>query len=192
MSQVPATLTREYLAMGGLLVNGGDRPEQVVSTLRDVVRQTDPLLPEPTFRSLSEISGDTLQQQRFNAALMTGFAALALLLTAIGLYGVQGYNIAQRTHEIGVRIALGAVPGKVVGLVVRQGFAWIALGLGVGLVGALALTNLLEGMLYGIEASDTRALIAAVLLLVFVSLIVTYLPARRATQLDPVAALREE
>jgi ABC-type antimicrobial peptide transport system permease subunit len=121
---------------------------------------------------------------------MTIFAALALVLTSVGIYGVVSYAVARRVREIGVRMALGATPRDVVRLVVRQGMMPVVIGLGVGLVAALGLTRLLAGMLYGVSPRDPVALAAMAAVLVAVALLASYLPARRATRVDPLVALR--
>jgi len=124
--------------------------------------------------------------------LMSLFAAVALGLTSVGIYGVVSYSVARRVHEIGVRMALGARPATVVGLVVRQGMAPVVLGLAVGIVAALALSRLLTKMLFGVSPHDPRTLVVVAVLLVAVALLASYLPARRATRVDPLTALRAE
>jgi putative ABC transport system permease protein len=124
--------------------------------------------------------------------LLSLFAAIALLLAAVGIYGLIGYSVAQRTHEIGVRIALGAAQVDVVRMVVRQGVSLAVIGIMLGLGGAFALTRLLKAMLFGIGVTDALAFAAAVLGMMLVVLLSAFVPALRATRISPVAALRYE
>ena len=160
--------------------------------LRQAARETDPRIPEPEIRSMREVMAASVAPQRFNAVLMGVFAALALVLTAVGIYGVISYSVRHRTREIGVRMALGARPVEVLGLVLRQGMLLVLAGAGIGLLAALALTRLLDSMLYGVGATDPLTFLAVTLLLVAVALLACYFPARRATRVDPMIALRAE
>jgi putative ABC transport system permease protein len=191
VAQVPPSFAREFPSMGALLVRG-ERPEQLARAMRAAVRQTDPLLVEPTVRPLTELVGDSIARERFNAVLMAIFAGLALALTAIGLYGVLSYSVAQRAQEIGVRVALGAQRGTVLGMVMRHGLLFLGVGLGLGLVGAFALTRFLSGMLFEVAPTDPGILAVVALILVVVGLAASYIPARRATSVDTVIALRAE
>jgi putative ABC transport system permease protein len=135
---------------------------------------------------------ESAAQPRFRATLLGGFAVVALLLSAVGIYGVIAYSVSQRTQEIGVRMALGAESSDVLALVMRQGAIMTAVGIAIGLLGATALSNLIAGMLFSVHASDPLTFVAVALLLGAVSLIATFLPALRATRIDPLAALRWE
>jgi putative ABC transport system permease protein len=134
----------------------------------------------------------SLARRRFNTSLLGIFGAAALLIAVVGIYGVISYSLSQRTHEIGIRMALGAQRGNVLRLVVRQGFKLVVLGLGVGLLASLALTRFLPSFLFGITATDPVTFAAVSLLLAAVALLACYIPARRATHIDPLAALRHE
>ena len=134
----------------------------------------------------------SVSQPRFDTMLLALFAGIALLLAAVGIYGLIAYSVAQRTHEIGVRMALGAEQADVVRMVVRQGASLAAIGIVLGLGGAFALTRLLKAMLFGIGATDALTFAAAPLALILVVLLATSLPALRATRISPVVALRYE
>ncbi|KPK81971.1 MAG: permease, partial [Gemmatimonas sp. SM23_52] len=134
----------------------------------------------------------SVADRRFNMLLLLILAGVALLLALAGIYGVQSYSVARRTSEIGVRVALGATHERVVRLMVRQGMRPALLGIGLGILGALALSRLLTGLLFGIAPSDPLTYLGVALLLAAAALISCYLPALRALHLDPVTALREE
>ena len=141
-------------------------------------------------RPLEEVISSSLSQRRFNSLLLVIFGALAGLLAAVGIYGVIAYMVTQRTHEIGVRLALGAQPADVFKLVLAQGVKLTLIGIAVGLLAALALTRVLSTLLYGVSATDPATFLIIPLLLTAVSLLASYVPARRATRVEPVIALR--
>ena len=167
-------------------------PASLAPAARRAVLAADPEQPVSDVRSLREVVDATTAQRRFSLLLLGVFAGIALLLAAVGIYGVVGYSVAQRTHEIGVRMALGARRGEILGLVLRQGMALALLGVGVGLVGALALTRLIAGLLFGVSASDPLTFAATAVILSGVALLATFIPAHRATRVEPTAALRYE
>jgi putative ABC transport system permease protein len=160
--------------------------------LRAEVRALDKDLPVSKVRTMETVRGDSIAQPRFRALLIVLFGAVALALATIGIYGVMAYSVARRTHEIGVRMALGAQYGDILKLVVRHGMLLTGIGLAIGLAGAFALTRLLSAVLYGISATDPLTFAAVPLALAGVAFCACYLPARRATRVHPMEALRYE
>jgi putative ABC transport system permease protein len=154
------------------------------------VQSVDKDQPLYDVKTLDERIGMSVGQERFNALLLTAFSAAALLLAAIGLYGVLSYTVAQRTHEMGVRLALGAEAGDVVRLVIRHGMRLLTAGLAIGLAGAVALTGVIEGLLFGVSPTDPRAHLIVVAVLALVGFAACWIPARRAARVDPIIALR--
>jgi putative ABC transport system permease protein len=167
-------------------------PTAFASTIQKQIWQIDAQLPVTKLRPMAEVMARSFAERRFNMLLLGLFAAVALVLAAIGIYGVISYAVTQRTHEIGVRMALGARPGDVLGLVIRQGMQLALLGIGLGVAGAFGLTRWMASMLFGVTPSDPLTYAVIALLLAGVALLACYLPARRATRVDPLRALRYE
>jgi putative ABC transport system permease protein len=142
-------------------------------------------------RTMDDVVANSLGTRRVSMQLFAVFAIAALLLAAIGIYGVMAYSVTQRTQEIGIRMALGAQRSDVLALVIRQGMTLTVIGVAVGLAGAFALTRLMANLLFGVAATDSLTFIAIPLLLLFVALVACYLPARRAARLDPTIALAQ-
>jgi predicted permease len=175
-----------------LVIRTAGTPSSVAAAVRRELRAADTQLPRPEISSLSENRAAAVAEPRFRMLLLGGFAAAALLLATLGVYGVMAFSVTQRTREIGVRIALGAHARRVFALVLKQGMLLAGIGVLVGLAGALALTRVLQSLLFEISATDPLVLIAVAILLGVVTMIGAYLPARRAARIDPAIALREE
>jgi putative ABC transport system permease protein len=167
-------------------------PANLTSAIRSELAALDRNIPLTSVRLFDDYISRSLARPRFNALLLSIFAGTALLLTAIGIYGVMAYSVAQRTNEIGIRIALGAGKSSIFRLVVGQAMAIVAISLGVGLVGAFAATRLLNSLLFGVGAFDPITFISIVVLVSLVAFLAAWLPARRATRVDPIIALRAE
>ena len=167
-------------------------PARVASSVRSVIRQVDKNLPVTRIRTMEEVRSLSLASQRMNLLLFGLFAALALALATIGIYGVLAYNVAQRTREIGIRLALGADGNAVLRLVLRQGMRLAGLGVLLGFIGALALTRLMSGMIYGVSSTDPATFFGVATLLGFIAAAACYIPARRAMRVDAIVALRYE
>ena len=193
-SRVEVYVPENQLPFNGmtLAIHTSANPLLLVPTIQREVASIDPDLPIYRVRTMNEVMGDSLQRRRLALTLLAGFAGLALLLAAIGIYGVTSYGVAQRKTEIGVRMALGANRSQVLGLIMRTGMTTIAIGLVLGVFLSLALTRLMSGLLFAIHASDPLALSGAAVVLIFAALIAIFIPARRATKVNPMSALRYE
>jgi predicted permease len=167
-------------------------PLTLAATVRDQVRELDKDQSVADIRTLEQVVNESLAQPRLNTLLLAAFAAVALLLASIGIYGVLSYSVTQRTHEIGIRLALGAERAEVLKLVIKQGMTLTLTGGAIGLVGALILTRLMSSLLYGIQPTDPPTFLVVFLVLVGVAIGASYIPARRATKVDPMVALRHE
>jgi putative ABC transport system permease protein len=175
-----------------IVVRTAQPPLSLSHAVETAVHDAQPDLPIGHIESMDQILSTSLAFQRFSMILMSIFAALALILAAVGTYGVMAYSVAQRTHEIGIRMALGARPGDVLRMVVGQGMMLAAIGLALGLIGAIETTRLLTSQLYGVKPADPLVLAVVVALLGLVALLACYIPARRAARVDPLVALRYE
>jgi ABC-type antimicrobial peptide transport system permease subunit len=149
-------------------------------------------LPVAHIRSMEQVTAESTARTNFNMILLSIFAGVALLLAAIGIYGLMGYTVQQRTHEIGIRMALGAYPNNVLLLVLRQGLSLTLLGIAIGVLGAVWLTQMIKSLLFRVSPNDPLTFAFVGTLLLFVAAAATYVPARRATKVDPIVALRYE
>ena len=165
---------------------------KLAAPIRAALAEIDKSQPIHSFKLLEAEVSDLVAPQRFTTMLLAGFAALAALLAAVGIYGVMSYAVTQRTQEIGIRMALGAQTGDVMKVVMRNGVMLTVAGVTIGLAASLALTRLISDLLFGVKATDPVTLVAITLLLLVVALVACFIPARRATRVDPIVALRYE
>jgi putative ABC transport system permease protein len=179
-------------ALMDVAVRTQGRPEDAIAAIRGKVRALDPELPVATVRTMEDWVANNAAQPRFNSVLFAAFAAVALLIAAIGIYGVLSYSVNQRTREIGVRMALGASRAEVLRLIVGEGMRMGAAGIAIGLAGAFALSRALSSLLFNVQARDPLTFAAVALTLLAIAFAACYLPARRATAIEPVIALRDE
>jgi putative ABC transport system permease protein len=160
--------------------------------MRAQVQDVDPALPVTAAQTLTETVSSSLSERRFSLEIVALFALTALLLAALGIYGVISYTVSERTHEIGIRRALGAQSSNLLRMILRQGLRLAAAGAAAGLLGALVVSRLMAGVLYGVEPTDPLTFAIVALLLLSVAFAACYIPARRALRVDPLVALRHE
>jgi putative ABC transport system permease protein len=166
--------------------------ESLTGSVREAVAKLDPDLPIAKVTTLKTIMDNSLAQPRFSMLLMASFGGIALLLACIGMYGIISYSVAQRTREIGIRLAVGAQPRQVLTMILGHGARLAGLGIVIGLLAALSATHVMESFLYGVQSTDPITFVGMTLLFIVVALLACYLPARRATRVDPLIALRYE
>jgi putative ABC transport system permease protein len=174
-----------------LVIRTEREPLAMAASVERIVRELDPTLPLANVRTLEQHVAGAMAQPRFLTLLLGVFAGIALLLASVGTYGVMAHSVQERNREIGIRIAMGAEPEGVRLLVLRQGAALTGTGLALGVIGALALTRFLSAQLYEVGTTDVRTFVGVSVVLGAIALIACYVPARRATRVDPVEALRE-
>jgi putative ABC transport system permease protein len=185
-------LTQNYSPAVVMLVRTSGRPEAVISTVRSQVQQLDSNLALTNVQTIGELLSQGLWAPRMGAALLAVFGGLALVLAIIGVYGVLSYSVNQQTREIGIRMAMGAQTGRVLRLVIGQGMRLAAAGLVLGLLVAFAAMRVLGSLLFGVSAHDPLTFAAVSLVLALAAMLACYIPARRATKVDPIIALRYE
>jgi putative ABC transport system permease protein len=183
---------RGFMAPRDLVVRTKGETAVIATAVRQAVWAVDKDQPVSNVRTMDQVFAAAISQERFQALMLGLFAALALVLACVGLYGVISYSVVQRTHEIGVRMALGAQPVDVLRLVIRQGMFLTFAGLVVGIIAGTLVTRVLSDMLFGVTPRDPLTFAGVPLLLMVVALIACYVPARRATRIDPLEALRYE
>jgi putative ABC transport system permease protein len=180
-----------YSAMTIVARTAGDSMSVASAAIKEI-HEMHPDQPVSDVRSMNAVIGESVSRQRFNMLLLAVFAGVAMLLAVVGIYGVMAYGVTQRRHEIGIRVALGARRGDVVRMVMGQGLALTMAGIGIGAGAAYALTRLMKTLLFGVTATDPATFAGVALLLATVATVACYFPARRATRVDPVVALRYE
>jgi putative ABC transport system permease protein len=169
----------------------GANTQQVTTTARRILAELNPEIP-PRFRTFAQIYSASLGSRRFNLILIAFFGIIALVLATAGVFGVMAYSVSRRTREIGVRVALGARSRDVLTMILSQGMRTIMIGIIIGLAGSFALTRTMQSLLFGVTATDPLTFVAVIALLIAAALAACYIPARRATKIDPMVALRYE
>jgi len=175
-----------------IIVRAVADPNQLIASVREQVKAIDPDQPIYNIRTLDEIRAQSVAPQRLNLTLLSLFAGIALVLAIVGIYGVMSYTVTQRTHEIGIRMAIGAQRRDVFKMVIGQGMMLALFGIALGLLGAFGLTRLMTTMLFSVEPTDPATFVGIAALLTGVALVACYVPSRRATKVDPLVALRYE
>jgi putative ABC transport system permease protein len=179
-----------FFAPSHLVVRTQAEPRSLAAAVRSAVWSIDKDQPVSNVSTMEDVLSDSIARQRFSMLLLGLFAAVALLLAAVGLYGGMSYSVAQRTHEIGIRMALGAQSRDVLKLAVGQGLRLVLIGVVLGLAAAFTLTRVMSSLLFGVSATDPTTFIAISLVLIGVAALASYIPARRAAKVDPLIALR--
>ncbi|HEX3249620.1 MAG TPA: ABC transporter permease [Pyrinomonadaceae bacterium] len=183
---------QDYWPAMSIVVRSSVEPSSLSGSIRQVVNEIDKSVPVSQVKTMDHIVSESITQPRFNLFLLVLFGTVAMLLSAAGIYGVTAYTVSQRTHELGIRLALGAQVGDVLKMILGQGMAVIGVGLVLGLVAAFGLMRLLRSLLFGVGENDPVTFVAITFVLLIVALIACYIPARRATKVDPLEALRAE
>jgi predicted permease len=189
MAQIPSEAWEWNQRAMTIVARTSGNPAELAPALRAAVAAVDPMLPVYDFATMDERLGRALAQSRFNMLLLTALGAIGLLLSVVGLYGVLAYLVAQRSHEIGIRMALGATARDVLVLVGRQGMKLVIAGVVLGLAAAIIATRLLRELLFGVTATDPLTFVAVAVVLIIAGMLASIIPARRATRVDPTRAL---
>jgi putative ABC transport system permease protein len=175
-----------------LVIRAIPDPAQMTTAITKEIQALDPDMPVYDVNTMDQRLYDSLARRRFAMFLLGVFAVTASILAAIGIYGVMAYSVNERTHEIGIRLALGAQPGNVLQLVILQALILTSLGIAIGLAGAIAVTRIMASLLFGVSATDAVTFLLTALVLGSVAVLASYIPARRAAKVDPMVALRYE
>ena len=175
-----------------LVIRSSVEPSTLGASVRQIGSEVDKSVPVSNVKTMDHLVSESITQPRFNLFLLGLFSAVAMLLSAAGIYGVTAYTVTQRTHELGIRLALGAQVSDVLKMILGQGMAVIGVGLVLGLVAAFGVMRLLRSLLFGVGENDPVTFVAITLVLLAVALVACYIPARRATRVDPLVALRYE
>jgi putative ABC transport system permease protein len=191
-SHIPKEILDRVTSRMSLLVRTQADPASLAEPVRQQVLATDKDQPVFNVQPMEQVVSASIAPRRFTMLLMTIFAAVALVLATVGIYGVMSYSVTQRTHEIGIRMALGAHAADILRLVVKQGLLLALIGVVIGLTGAFILTRVMSSLLFGVDAADLKTFAAISLMLTLVAAVASYIPARRATKVDPMIALRYE
>jgi putative ABC transport system permease protein len=176
---------------GTIVIRAGNDPRSLIVPLKKIVADLDPNIPVYDVGLLDDLVAKSFATKRLATVVVSLFSGAALLLAAVGLYGVLSYSVSQRKREIGVRMALGAQSNSILHLVIKRGLIVVGIGLMIGLITALVLSRLIAGILYGVSATDFVSIGLSILILGLVALLACLLPALRATRIDPITALRE-
>jgi putative ABC transport system permease protein len=183
---------RQLLSPAMTLFVRSTRGADLAHDAEQVVRSIDPNVPVVEVRMLEDAFGESLARERLNAEVSGAFGVCALLLASLGLYGLLAFSVSERTNEIGIRMALGAGASQVLGMVLEEGLRLVLLGAALGLIAALAVSRFVQGLLFGITTHDPTTYVSVTALLLFIALVAALIPARRATKIDPLIALRDE
>jgi putative ABC transport system permease protein len=190
--EVYSPLARNATSNMTFVIRSSGTPEALTGLARQVVHGVDKDLVLTDVTTLSDLVYGSVRNERFRTTLLAAFAGVALLLAALGIYGVLAYLVTQRTREIGIRMAMGARASQLLAMMFRQGMAPVLFGMAIGLLGALVVTNLLRTLLFGVPANDPAIYLATTGILALVAMFACWLPALRATRVDPMSALRDE
>jgi putative ABC transport system permease protein len=192
ITYIPYTQVKGTPDQATFIVRTSQEPHGLAPAVRDVVRKLNRDLPLSLMKTMDELVVGSLDTRRFPTILLSLFGAMALVIAAVGVYGVISYSVAQRTHEIGIRVALGASRGRILRMVLTQGLRLAVFGVVLGLIASYWLSGLLRDFLYGVTPSDPATLAGATFVLLAVAFAACWIPARRATRVDPLIALRYE